>query len=284
MNDEILSSSTRCSYSAMRFDLRVAVKVFTQCLVDRLVHPVFGLPVAVALVVAVLASVNFRKSSMPFQISRRARCLRRPSRCTPCGRQPESGIGKRFSAFAGSGALASSAALHGCRRRHLLIAIMSAISMMPRLIPCNSSPGSCDLEQQEQVDHRMDGRFGLADADRLDEDHVEPGRFAQDDRSRAFCAPRRRAILPTGEGRMKTDGLCTKLLHAGLVAEDRAAAAFRTGVDRQHRRACGPVMRPCSPTASIKVDFPAPGTPVMPMRTELPPYGRQRSMISCACA
>ena len=36
------------------------------------------------------------------------------------------------------------------------------------------------------------------------------------------------------------------------------------------------------PTASMKVDFPAPGTPVMPMRTDFPAWGRQRSMISCA--
>ena len=38
------------------------------------------------------------------------------------------------------------------------------------------------------------------------------------------------------------------------------------------------------PTASMKVDLPAPGTPVMPMRTERPAWGRQRSMISCAWA
>ena len=38
------------------------------------------------------------------------------------------------------------------------------------------------------------------------------------------------------------------------------------------------------PIASMKVDFPAPGTPVMPMRTEFPERGRQRSIISCACS
>ena len=34
------------------------------------------------------------------------------------------------------------------------------------------------------------------------------------------------------------------------------------------------------PIASMKVDLPAPGTPVMPMRTDRLAWGRQRSMIS----
>ena len=38
------------------------------------------------------------------------------------------------------------------------------------------------------------------------------------------------------------------------------------------------------PMASMKVDLPAPGTPVMPMRTECPAWGRHCSMISCAWA
>ena len=32
----------------------------------------------------------------------------------------------------------------------------------------------------------------------------------------------------------------------------------------------------------MNVDLPAPGTPVMPMRSERPAWGRQRSIISCA--
>ncbi len=38
------------------------------------------------------------------------------------------------------------------------------------------------------------------------------------------------------------------------------------------------------PMASMKVDLPAPGTPVMPMRTDRPAWGRQRSMMACARA
>ena len=38
------------------------------------------------------------------------------------------------------------------------------------------------------------------------------------------------------------------------------------------------------PKASMKVLFPAPGTPVIPIRTDLPVLGRQRLMTSCAMA
>lgn len=44
-----------------------------------------------------------------------------------------------------------------------------------------------DLEHHEHIDHRMYGRFGLSHADRFDEDDVESGSFAQDDRFAGFA-------------------------------------------------------------------------------------------------
>ena len=43
-----------------------------------------------------------------------------------------------------------------------------------------------------------------------------------------------------------------------------------------------PRLSTCSPKTSIDVLLPAPGTPVMPMRLELPVYGRHFSITSCA--
>ena len=40
----------------------------------------------------------------------------------------------------------------------------------------------------------------------------------------------------------------------------------------------------CNPNTSIDVLLPAPGTPLMPTRTELPEYGRHFSITSCAMA
>ena len=75
---------------------------------------------------------------------------------------------------------------------------------------------------------------------------------------------------------MKAFGSAAEARHAGLVAEDRAAGAGRARVDREHR---DPVaLRPVrfEPSASISVDLPTPGTPVMPTRTALPVCGISR--------
>ena len=86
-----------------------------------------------------------------------------------------------------------------------------------------------------------------------------------------------------GEGRMKTSGLAEMLsirvlsprieppLRSELGSMASTASLWRSEVTML-------------PIASMKVDLPAPGTPVMPMRTDRPAWGRQRSMISCACA
>ena len=38
------------------------------------------------------------------------------------------------------------------------------------------------LDKQEEIDHRMYGRFALSHTDRLDEDGIESGRFAENNR------------------------------------------------------------------------------------------------------
>ena len=62
--------------------------------------------------------------------------------------------------------------------------------------------------------------------------------------------------------------------HAGLVAEDRSAGAGRRRVDGQHRHPVSLLVR-CVPSASMKVDLPTPGTPVMPTRWRCPRRGMQ---------
>ena len=91
-------------------------------------------------------------------------------------------------------------------------------------------------EHEEEVDHRRDLHLRLADADRLDQHDVEAGGLAQQQRlARAArdaaerAAGRRRAHERVRRAR--------QLLHAGLVAEDRAAAARARRVDREHRDA-----------------------------------------------
>ena len=86
-----------------------------------------------------------------------------------------------------------------------------------------------------------------------------------------------------GEGRMKTSGLEEML--SMRVLSPRMEPPLRSELGSMASTANRwPSEVTMFPIASMKVDFPAPGTPVMPMRTEFPERGRQRSIISCACS
>ena len=91
-------------------------------------------------------------------------------------------------------------------------------------------------DQHEQVDHVGDRRLGLADPDGFDQHHIEPGRLAHQSR---LARAARDAAERAGGRRGPDEGarIARKLLHARLVAEDRAARAWRRRIDRQHRDA-----------------------------------------------
>ena len=87
-----------------------------------------------------------------------------------------------------------------------------------------------------------------------------------------------------GEGRMKTLGL-DEMLSIMRVLSPRIEPPLRSELGSMASTASLCLSEvTILPTASMKVDFPAPGTPVMPMRTDFPPCGRHFSMISCAWA
>ena len=86
-----------------------------------------------------------------------------------------------------------------------------------------------------------------------------------------------------GEGLTKTEGLLQML--SMRVLSPRIEPPLRS--DEGSMASTASLWRsPATmlPMASMKVDLPAPGTPVMPMRTDFPACGRHASMISCACA
>ncbi len=121
-----------------------------------------------------------------------------------------------------------------------------------------------------------DRGLGLADADGLDQHHVEARglaqqhRLARHGRDAAERAGRRRGAdegaLVDGEPR-----------HPGLVAEDRAAGARRRRIDRQHRDLVALAGEAQVPSASMLVDLPTPGAPVMPTRMRL--AGRRQQLL-----
>ena len=114
-----------------------------------------------------------------------------------------------------------------------------------------------------------DGHLGLPDADGLDEDHVEAGRLEQHDRlpgrpgDPAEGARRRRRpdvgvrvrrpAAPSGSCRPGSNRRCAST--TGRRRAPRPGAPARSGT---------------CPSASMNVDLPTPGTPVMPTRMRLP--------------
>ena len=91
-------------------------------------------------------------------------------------------------------------------------------------------------QHEEHVDHGRDRDLGLPDADGLDQHGVEPCGLAEQERltRAAGNAAQRAARRRRPHERIGRTG---QLLHARLVAEDRAAAARARRVDREHRDA-----------------------------------------------
>ena len=91
-------------------------------------------------------------------------------------------------------------------------------------------------DAHEAVGHARHRGLALPDAHRLDDDDVETGRLAEQQRlARLF----RHAAQRTGGRRRPDEGLgaLAEPFHARLVAEDRAASHGRGRVDRQHGNA-----------------------------------------------
>ena len=93
-----------------------------------------------------------------------------------------------------------------------------------------------DEQEQEEVRHAGDRGLALSDAHGLDEHDVEARGLADEER---LAGAARDAAERAAGGRRTDEGLraARQLGHARLVAEDRAAARRRGGVDREDRDA-----------------------------------------------
>ena len=136
----------------------------------------------------------------------------------------------------------------------------SAISMMPALSACTSSPRPGHQHHQAHVGGADDLDLVLADADRLDQDHV----LARGGEHVSTCPVGGREAAQVAARRHRADehaGIGRVRLHADAVAEDRAAGERRaSGRPPRCRRSC-PRARRCAVSRSTSVDLPAPGGP-----------------------
>ena len=88
-------------------------------------------------------------------------------------------------------------------------------------------------------------------------------------------------VLRGGSMAVASNAAISRVLHDAAVSAGMPRGCI--GSIASTESLC-PRLATMSPIASINVDLPAPGTPVIPIRTDRPEWGRQRSMISCACA
>ena len=164
----------------------------------------------------------------------------------------------------------------------LVMTIISAISIMPRLMPCNSSPAP---EIWSIMNISTIECTAVSDCPTPTVSMKMTSNPAAS--HRMIVSRVLRATPPSdpaeGEGRMKTLGLDEMLSMRVLSPRIEPPLRSELGSMASTASLCLSEVT-ILPTASMKVDFPAPGTPVMPMRTDFPACGRHFSMISCAWA
>ena len=86
-----------------------------------------------------------------------------------------------------------------------------------------------------------------------------------------------------GEGRMNAPWCCDSFSMRVLSPSMEPLVRSLEG-SMASTASLPPCFSTCRPNTSIDVDLPAPGTPVMPIRRDLPLYGRHFSITSCAIA
>ena len=100
-------------------------------------------------------------------------------------------------------------------------------------MPCSSSPAPGQHQHEEEVGEVGHRRLGLPDADRLDQDHVEARRLAEEHRLAGLGGD---AAERAGGGRRADEGVRVAASRAMRVLSPRIAPPVRVedGIDREH--------------------------------------------------
>jgi hypothetical protein len=163
----------------------------------------------------------------------------------------------------------------------LLMTIRSAISMMPFLIACRSSPalGSCSRQKMSVMPATAVSDWPTPTVSMMITSKPAPRRPAWPRGSfgHAAQAARRRARPDEGLGALGEQ------LHARLVAQDGAAGDAGRRVDGQHRHLVA-LLDEIQPQRLDEGGLAHPGTPEMPTRIDLPVWGsRPSSTLRARC-
>src|SRR5690606_37100589 len=159
----------------------------------------------------------------------------------------------------------------------LLIAIMSTSSTRPRLIPCSSSPapGSINARKKSTMPATAVSDWPTPTVSTSTTSKPAASHTSMLSRVRLATPP---SVPLEGEGRTNAFGSTLKRrmrvlsprIEPPLSCDDGSTASTATVLPRVVRWV---------PSASMNVDFPTPGTPVMPTRKAPPVWGRSSASM-----
>lgn len=127
---------------------------------------------------------------------------------------------------------------------------------------------TCQLNQQEEIYHRMNSRFTLSHPDGFHKNLIESGSLAEYNRLTRFaCHSSQRTCR--GLGRINDFG-CTESCSIRVLSPKILPLLRSLLGSIANTASFPPFSSTCKPNTSIEVLFPAPGTPLIPIRTEFP--------------
>ena len=152
--------------------------------------------------------------------------------------------------------------------------------MMPRLMPCNSSPapGSSSRRKKSTMERRVVSLWPTPTLSTRTTSNPAASQSSMVSRVRRATPP---TESPAGEGRMKARASrlsrSMRVLSPRMLPPDRLLEGSMVST-----ATAWPLSTSTQPSASMNVLLPTPGTPVMPTRLALPVRGNTRCRTSCA--
>ena len=165
----------------------------------------------------------------------------------------------------------------------LLTTTRSASSMIPRLMPCSSSPppGAISSTKQSTIAATATSDWPTPTVSTSTTSKPAASQSSIASRVRRATPP---SVPPVGDGRTNAARPPHELAHAGLVAEDRSAAARARRVDREHRDPVAALDRRAGRAPRSTSTCRRPVRPDMPTRTDRRSRAGPRRAASSASA
>ena len=162
----------------------------------------------------------------------------------------------------------------------LLTTMASATSSTPFLMPCNSSPAPeiCSTRKKSTIEATVVSDWPTPTVSTIITSKPAASHTSMDSRVLRATPPK---LPPEGEGRIKALGLIASCSIRVLSPRMEPPLRVLLGSMAKTATLC-PLSASMLPKLSMKVLFPAPGTPVMPRRTALPVCGNSSLITSRA--